>query len=64
MNTLKFAAGGLMLASVFALVIVGKADAQTYIELITGALGGIGLHAAIVSGASKAPSLPPSTPPQ
>jgi len=43
----KYAVGAATLGSVFALVVLGKVDAQVYIGLVGGVLTGIGYHAGV-----------------
>lgn len=57
----KYASGGAILASVFALVWVGKVDAQVYVGLAGSALAGLGLGAGINLVRPQQPA-PPSAP--
>lgn len=49
----KYVGGGLILASVFVLVLNGKVDVATYLSLVTGLLSGLGVNAIHVANAQR-----------
>ena len=48
-TTIKYIGGGLILASIFALVILGKVDATVYLGIASSVLAGFGIHAAVTT---------------
>lgn len=42
---LPYIAAFVMLAAYYSLVLLGKADASAFVDVLTGSLGGLGVHA-------------------